>query len=169
MEVQQYVRCCAAAWPLSSELRWWWRGHSDSYRAASRQGAALPTPDMPGPALTRNIGAEEMEYSSTWSDRIQVYADAKKYDVLRRIHNAIIVEIRSILWCRCRHVWQVTVGTSRNTRKDDIVLMGGCGYFGGNYKEQHPGAALPAPSLPRPGQCGGVWWWREQWTWRWRR
>ena len=35
--------------------------------------------------------------SSTWSDRIQVYADAKKYDVLRRIHNAIIVEIRSIL------------------------------------------------------------------------
>ena len=60
-------------------------------------GAALPTPDMPGPALTRNIGAEEMEYSSTWSDRIQVYADAKKYDVLRRIHNAIIVEIRSIL------------------------------------------------------------------------
>ena len=124
---------------------------------------------MPGPALARNIGAEEMEYSSTWSDRIQVYADAKKYDVLRRIHNAIIVEIRSILWCRCRHVWQVTVGTSRSTRKDDIVLMGGCGYFGGNYKEQHPGAALPAPSLPRPGQCGGVWWWREQWTWRWRR
>ena len=37
------------------------------------------------------------------------------------------------------------MGTSRNTRKDDIVLMGGCGYFGGNYKEQHPGAALPAP------------------------
>ena len=70
--------------------------------------------------------------------------------VLRRIHNAIIVEIRSILWCRCRHVWQVTVGTSRSIRKDDIVLMGGCGYFGGNYKEQHPGAALPAPSLPRP-------------------
>ena len=64
---------------------------------ASCPGAALPTPDMPGPALTRNIGAEEMEYSSTWSDRIQVYADAKKYDVLRRIHNAIIVEIRSIL------------------------------------------------------------------------
>ena len=45
-------------------------------------GAALPIPDMPGPALTRKIGAEEMEYSSTWSDRIQVYADAKKYDVL---------------------------------------------------------------------------------------
>ena len=52
---------------------------------------------MPSQALTRNILAEEMEYSSTWSDRIQVYADAKKYDVLRRIHNAIIVEIRSIL------------------------------------------------------------------------
>ena len=60
-------------------------------------GAALPTPDMPSPALARNIGAEEMEYSSTWSDRIQVYADAKKNDVLRRIHNAINVEIRSIL------------------------------------------------------------------------
>ena len=26
---------------------------------ASCPGAALPTPDMPGPALTRNIGAEE--------------------------------------------------------------------------------------------------------------
>ena len=38
------------------------------------------------------------------------------------------------------------MGTSRSTRKDDIVLMGGCGYFGGNYKEQHPGAALPAPA-----------------------
>ena len=35
-------------------------------------GAALPTPDMPGPALASNIGAEEMEASSTWSDRIQV-------------------------------------------------------------------------------------------------
>ena len=23
----------------------------------------------------------------------------------------------------------------------------------GNYQEQHPGAALPAPSLPRPCQC----------------
>ena len=69
---------------------------------ASCPGAALPTPNMPGPALARNIGAEEMEYSSTWSDRIQVYADAKKYEVLRRIHNAIIVEIRSLL--RCRHV-----------------------------------------------------------------
>ena len=32
-------------------------------RAASSPGAALPTPDMPDPALTRNIGAEEMEYS----------------------------------------------------------------------------------------------------------
>ena len=63
---------------------------------ASCPGAALPTPDMPGPALARNIGAEEMEYSSTWSDRIQD-ADAKKYDVLRRIHNAIIVEIGRIL------------------------------------------------------------------------
>ena len=31
-------------------------------RAASSPGASLPTPpDMPGPALTRNIGAEEME------------------------------------------------------------------------------------------------------------
>ena len=175
MEVQ-YVWCGAArhARPRPGHSRQSWggddrRGHSDSYTAASCPGAALPTLDMPGPALARNIGAEEMEYSSTWSDRIQVYADAKKYDVLRRIHNAIIVEIRSILWCRCRHVWQVTVGTSRSTRKDDIVLMGGCGYFGGNYKEQHPGAALPAPSLPCPGQCGGVWWWREQWTWRWRR
>ena len=45
------------------------------------------------------------------------------------------------------------MGTSRSTRKDDIVHMGGCGYFRGNYKNQHPGAALPAPSLPRPGQC----------------
>ena len=38
-----------------------------------------------------------------------------------------------------------------------------CGWrgHGGNYQEQHSGAALPAPSLPRPGQCGGVWWWRE--------
>ena len=45
------------------------------------------------------------------------------------------------------------MGTSRSTKKDDIVLMGGCGYFGGNYKDQYPGAALPAPSLPRPGQC----------------
>ena len=42
------------------------------------------------------------------------------------------------------------MGTSRSTRKDDIVLMGGCGYFGGNYKEQHPGAALPTPSLHCP-------------------
>ena len=44
------------------------------------------------------MGAEEMEYSSsTWSDMIQVYADAKKYDVLRRVHNAIVVETRSIV------------------------------------------------------------------------
>ena len=51
--------CLAAPWPLSSELRWWWWRHQ-SQRAASRQGAALPTPDMPGPALARNIGAEEI-------------------------------------------------------------------------------------------------------------
>ena len=46
------------------------------------------------------------------------------------------------------------MGTSRGTRKDDIVLVGGCGCYGGNYKDQPQGAALPAPSLPRPGQCG---------------
>ena len=32
---------------------------------------------------------------------IQVYADAKKYDVLRRVHNAIVVEIRSIVMQAC--------------------------------------------------------------------
>ena len=59
------------------------------------------------------MGAEEMEYSSsTWSDMIQVYADAKKYDVLRRVHNAIVVETRSIV---------MTVETSRGTRKGDII------------------------------------------------
>ena len=56
----------------------------------AQPGHAQPRPDQ------EHRGRGE-EYSSTWSDRIQVYADAKKYDVLRRIHNAIIVEIRSIL------------------------------------------------------------------------
>ena len=49
------------------------------------------------------------------------------------------------------------MGTSRSTRKDDIVLMDGCGYFGGNYKEQHPGAALPPHHCPAPASaevCG---------------
>ena len=56
--------CLAAPWPLWSELRWWWWRHQ-LQRAASRQGGALPTPDMRGPALARNNGAEEMEASST--------------------------------------------------------------------------------------------------------
>ena len=44
------------------------------------------------------------------------------------------------------------------TGKRQLWLHGGEG-----DREQHPGAALPAPSLPRPGQCGGVWlwWWRK--------
>ena len=106
MEVQ-YVRCCAAAMPgpaLHPGHSRQCRGGDDGDTVAVTDNSILPggrtahpAPDMPGPALARNIGAEEMEYSSTWSDRIQVYADAKKYDVLRRIHNAIIVEIRSIL------------------------------------------------------------------------
>ena len=61
------------------------------------RGPHCPPRTCPAQPWPGTSGAEEMEYSSTWSDRIHVYTDAKKYDVLRRIHNAIIVEIRSIL------------------------------------------------------------------------
>ena len=66
MEVQ-YVRCCAAAMPgpaLHPGHSRQCRGGDDGDTVAVTDnsilpGAALPTPDMPGPALTRNIGAEE--------------------------------------------------------------------------------------------------------------
>ena len=52
------------------------------------ESSICPGAALPSPALTRYMGAEEMQASSssTWSDLIQVYADDKKYGVLRRIH-----------------------------------------------------------------------------------
>ena len=62
VEQWKYNMCDVAPHPGHSRQSW---GGDDGtqwqlYRAASRQGAALPTPDMPGPALARNIGAEEI-------------------------------------------------------------------------------------------------------------
>ena len=58
----QYVRCCAAR-PRPGHSRQC-RGGDDVDTVTVTEssicpGAALPTPDMPGPALARNMGAEE--------------------------------------------------------------------------------------------------------------
>ena len=144
MEVQ-YVWCCAAcnARPRPGHSRQSWggddrRGHSDSYTAASCPGAALPTPDMPGPALTRNIGAEE------------------------RSTAAAALEIRSTVMQAC------LTDYSEDQQRHQEGWHSPCGWMlllRGNYKEQHPGAALPAPLRPVRSfvVMTGTWSWK-----RWR-
>ena len=49
------------------------------------------------------------------------------------------------------------MGTSRNTRKDDIVLMGGCGYYGAITKSSIQGPHCPPHHCPTPASaevCG---------------
>ena len=83
---------------------------------------------MPGPALTRNIGAEE------------------------RSTAAAALEIRSTVMQACL-TDDSAVETSRGTRKDDIVLVGRCSYYGAITKSSIQGPRCP----PRSGQCRVVW------------
>ena len=60
------------------------------------------------------------EYRSTWSDRIQVYADAKKYDVLRRIHNRDM-----LIWQIEEYLYPTSIlGMIYHIRADAFIFFG---------------------------------------------